>query len=175
MRAFIAVDLPDNIKEEIYNISKDLKAFGKIVEKDNIHITLAFLGDIKDSLIEDLYKRLLDNLSSFKSFSISIDGFSSFNSRVYFFNAHSEELNRIYASIESILIDMKLDRYLDKEFRAHITVLRAKKRLMLNESKLAELSSYKRSFLCSYVSIKESRLRSNGPLYTDIYKIYLKS
>jgi 2'-5' RNA ligase len=49
IRAFIALELPENIIAVINNIQKDMKSFGfnvKWVQPENIHLTLKFLGNI---------------------------------------------------------------------------------------------------------------------------------
>ena len=47
MRTFIAVDIPENVKEEIIKIQDKLPEFvGKLTELENLHLTLKFLGEI---------------------------------------------------------------------------------------------------------------------------------
>ena len=62
MRAFIALELPKEILEEINRIQGLLKKnnlfAGKFTELENLHLTLKFLGEIDDKHIEDIKRRL---------------------------------------------------------------------------------------------------------------------
>ena len=50
MRLFVAVDLENEVREKIYELSKALSSIRgiKTVEKENLHITLKFLGEVSD-------------------------------------------------------------------------------------------------------------------------------
>ena len=52
MRLFIAVNFSEEIKDELFHISDKLKRFserGSFSLKDNIHLTVIFLGEVKNS------------------------------------------------------------------------------------------------------------------------------
>ncbi len=56
-RLFIAIDLPDKIKQELFLFSKDfLEIPVKWIRKENLHITLLFLGYLPEGKIENLKK-----------------------------------------------------------------------------------------------------------------------
>ena len=62
MRTFIAIDIPDSIKNEIIKIQNSLPEFiGKKTEKENLHLTLKFLGEIDEEKIELIKKELREN------------------------------------------------------------------------------------------------------------------
>ncbi|MFP1645159.1 RNA 2',3'-cyclic phosphodiesterase [Pontitalea aquivivens] len=48
MRAFVAIELPGAVVDQIVALQEHLRA-GRPVEADNLHLTLAFLGDQSDS------------------------------------------------------------------------------------------------------------------------------
>ena len=57
MRTFIAINLDDSIKEAIEKSAaplRDLKAKIKWVEKENLHLTLRFLGEVRPEIIPDI-------------------------------------------------------------------------------------------------------------------------
>ncbi|PJC00627.1 RNA 2',3'-cyclic phosphodiesterase, partial [bacterium (Candidatus Moisslbacteria) CG_4_9_14_0_8_um_filter_36_20] len=61
IRSFIAVNLPEEIKEEIKKIIDILGQSGngvKWVEPRNLHLTLHFLGWLEEEKIEDVKKIL---------------------------------------------------------------------------------------------------------------------
>jgi 2'-5' RNA ligase len=53
MRLFIAVDLPEQVKDYISQIAQPLRAIPGIkpVNKENIHITMKFLGEVEESTV----------------------------------------------------------------------------------------------------------------------------
>ncbi|QEW18940.1 2'-5'-RNA ligase [Marinibacterium anthonyi] len=57
MRAFVAVDLPEDLMEALERLQSDLRT-GRIVAPDNLHLTLAFLGDAGDDALELLHDDL---------------------------------------------------------------------------------------------------------------------
>ncbi|MFH1515085.1 MAG: 2'-5' RNA ligase family protein, partial [bacterium] len=61
IRAFVAVPIPENVKQlaletgvSLLNSTKELK----LVKSENIHITLAFIGDVESDLLEHSYDAL---------------------------------------------------------------------------------------------------------------------
>ena len=61
MRAFIAIELPYQMREYLSEIQEQLvlnDAKIKLVDKKNLHLTLKFLGEIDDKKIEQINKSL---------------------------------------------------------------------------------------------------------------------
>ncbi|MFH1678513.1 MAG: RNA 2',3'-cyclic phosphodiesterase, partial [Candidatus Omnitrophota bacterium] len=76
MRTFIAIELPEEIKNilgEIQDKLKQTRADVKWVQPQNIHLTLKFLGEIN----EDLVKKIASALNEIAQEN------SSFNLRLY--------------------------------------------------------------------------------------------
>ncbi len=49
MRCFLAIELPEEVREELVRIQKQLpEAKFKLVEPENLHLTLKFLGELSD-------------------------------------------------------------------------------------------------------------------------------
>lgn len=57
-RLFVAVELPDAVKEELEFVSKhfeEIELFkGKFTEKENFHITLNFIGEVEQDYISEI-------------------------------------------------------------------------------------------------------------------------
>ncbi len=63
MRLFIGVPLPDGLREKVFEIARELDRQGiKLVPKENLHITLSFLGEVGD--VDGVKSRMKDIPSS---------------------------------------------------------------------------------------------------------------
>jgi 2'-5' RNA ligase len=57
MRTFIAIDISETMRESLSQIESHLKYSGadvKWVDKDNIHLTLKFLGEISEEKVKEI-------------------------------------------------------------------------------------------------------------------------
>jgi len=73
-RVFIAINLPEEVKRELakfYDKWPELPA--KWTAKDNLHITLEFLGDLTDQEIGDVCKITSEVAKKYKSFSVNLN------------------------------------------------------------------------------------------------------
>ncbi|TDK43870.1 RNA 2',3'-cyclic phosphodiesterase [Antarcticimicrobium luteum] len=57
MRAFIAIDLPEEVTAPLVRLQAGLPA-GRPVAEENLHLTLAFLGDQEEVVLEGLHYEL---------------------------------------------------------------------------------------------------------------------
>ena len=79
MRYFLAIDILNEIKEECIELTKTLQNTSlkaKFVEKDNLHVTLKFLGDIKSDEIECIKENV--KKLNLHAFTISLSGIGVF-------------------------------------------------------------------------------------------------
>ena len=62
MRCFIDIEISDHIKSKIFHEFENLQTknlfSGKFVEKENLHLTLKFLGDLTNEGLEKIKNRL---------------------------------------------------------------------------------------------------------------------
>ncbi|HHV63880.1 MAG TPA: RNA 2',3'-cyclic phosphodiesterase [Peptococcaceae bacterium] len=73
MRLFIAINLSESLKDEIASIMQNLKSFalqGNFTRRENLHLTLAFLGEVAPTRIESI-KQAMDKVSG-GQFTLSI-------------------------------------------------------------------------------------------------------
>ena len=71
MRLFIALDLPENIRDYLFNLESELTtgvAKVRWVSKRNLHLTLKFIGEVK----EDKVKEIADKLESKPSWELGV-------------------------------------------------------------------------------------------------------
>lgn len=176
MRCFIAIDLPNEIKEHISEVQSSLpKSDMKLVEKHNIHLTLVFLGEIDDYHINRC-KQILAQLK-FKKLNASLGGIGFFPSQNYIRTIWialepSEILKHFYSQIHDKL---KEEFKIDNRFESHITLARVK--FIENKQdfikKLLSLDIEKKEFEVDSFALKKSTLTRQGPVYEDIARFQM--
>ncbi len=168
MRSFIAISLPAN--DQLVRLLAENGPTGRSVEGKNLHLTLKFLGEIREV---DRVRRSLQEIS-FSKFSVTLKGLGAFpnpaNGRVLFVRASPENLlKELAAEVDSKTRDIPLDH----PFSPHITILRAKERRNFSDL----ISKYEGTvFLEQEVtsfSLFESTLKPTGPIYNEIQKYQL--
>ncbi len=181
MRTFIAVDIEDpQILDKLMELEKrivDTGADVKLVERENLHITLRFLGEIPIPLVQQVQK-ILSKLS-FRKFRARLRGLGAFPTpslpRVIWVGVAegSEELKRIYEWIESELrkLGFRPER---EEFIPHVTLARV--RSPRGRSELVRLLQELRDvevgeIIVDKVRLKKSTLTPRGPIYTTLFEV----
>ncbi|MEM5874732.1 MAG: RNA 2',3'-cyclic phosphodiesterase [Candidatus Aenigmatarchaeota archaeon] len=161
MRAFVAifppkeiVDYVESIKEKLFNLP--LKA--KFVERENLHISITFLGEID----EKKYLPQLDEIAKlFKKFEVGLNSIKLIPNesfvRVIALNVFDEN-NSITKIAEKIGGDYK---------EPHLTLARVKEifdRKTFKE-KIALIKTERKKFNVEKISFVESILTREGPIY----------
>ncbi|MSR86243.1 RNA 2',3'-cyclic phosphodiesterase [Candidatus Woesearchaeota archaeon] len=175
MRLFLAIDLPKEIKEYLFQLEKKFKE-AKItwVSKKNLHLTLKFLGEVEE---KDLSKIKSQIKIEAKTLSLHV-------AKLGFF-PHAESPTVIWISLEPeeqvIELQQKIDGHLltsfpgEQKFQAHITLGRIKsirrKKDFFNsvESIIIE----PRSFKVDSFQLMSSTLTKNGSLYKTLENVNL--
>jgi len=180
MRAFVGIPVDNTIKKEIIKIQKDFDIKGiKLVEPQNLHWTVKFLGDVEDREINKI-KEIMSNLK-FSSFNVEIGGIGVFPSLSYIKtiwigvlkgeNAFMNLLNELNKRIENI------GRRNDHKIKPHLTIGRVK--FVEDREKIVALvkSLEKKNvgkMKINKISLFESILTKNGPKYNVLKEVVLK-
>jgi len=176
MRAFIAIEIPKEIKLEISKFQNLLKTAGleaKWVKPENIHLTIAFLGSIDDKQAVEI-KKILTPINRFieKPIKFQLGQISAFpnasRARVIFvaLSGKIERLTTLAAKVRNELKNKKI-WFDEKPFVAHLTLGRFKKPQDINQ--LAEKIKIKQiSFEVKEASLYQSLLSPSGPIYTKL-------
>ena len=81
IRLFVAVRVPEEIKEEISKIQMSFKVDGlRKVSKENMHLTLCFIGEVPEKETDRINKVLKE--IQFKSMKISFEKITSFPNEI---------------------------------------------------------------------------------------------
>ena len=182
IRAFIALDLPIEFKKQIYNkISKILtpkKDKLKLVESEQLHLTLFFFPSISTEKIKNL-SSFIDDIK-LNAFKIKIKGVNTFNLNkpsVIFIDLidESNSITYLYNKLKDSAFENGASRD-HEDFVPHITIARIKKSASFNDYKvISEIirknqNSYFGDIICNEIKIFKSDLTPNGPIYTTLYK-----
>lgn len=169
MRLFISVNADQRLKKSLETLMKELAkiAKGRFVPLENLHITLAFLGETS---YEKEIKAAVCALDG-KAFMIKLSGIGRFkNSKGDTLFAGVEKNENLFLLRENLyknLISAKIP--LDKrKFYPHITLVRG-----VFTEKPFELDNLSKSFASDMeinrISLMKSELTREGPVYTEIY------
>ena len=74
-RLFVAVDLPEAVKETVANIRGDLPG-ARWVPREQLHLTLRFIGDADEALFQGILKRLAEVKA--RHFPLALEGLGYF-------------------------------------------------------------------------------------------------
>jgi len=124
MRLFIAIDLPQAVKDMVRAFEKELSIFKdlRFVRPEHMHITLSFFGEVADADVEALREKL--HKIRFDPFTLKTLGYGFFPTSkririVWIGLERNEEFFRLQESLREL--------YRQKEkFMPHITLARAK-------------------------------------------------
>jgi RNA 2',3'-cyclic 3'-phosphodiesterase len=175
MRLFIAITIPDNIKNSIFGMQKQIKD-AKItwVAKKHLHVTLKFLGDIKENNIEEIKERL--NISAKKiTLALGNIGFSPNNEdpKVMFITLNPEEkIIQLQQKIDGELLTLL---NLEQQFKAHLTIGRIKNIRRKKEfiSSVNDVKVNKESFEITAFHLMKSTITAKGSIYEVMHTVPL--
>lgn len=182
-RTFIAIKIPisKQTAEVIQDIKSELRDDKiKWVEIFQMHITLFFLGDTENKMIEEISYHLGELLKTQKPFKLNCKGLGLFknlsNPRVLWLGIDkSVPLQNLKTRIDGLMKNLGFE--IEKRaFKPHLTLGRIKyikdKDMLMNL--LERFNDFVfQEFIIDKVIFYESRLTSDGPIYKVIKEISL--
>lgn len=131
VRLFVAIDIPEPLKQEIVRIQNRLKradvCVGTYPREDQLHVTLAFLGEVEDTqvaFIQQALKRV--SLFPFDVCSGAVQMIPSPDYiRVIWLDVVSDSLNVLAQKIKEALAPFVILE--ERPFAGHLTIVRVKK------------------------------------------------
>lgn len=164
MRLFIAIELSDELKKSITGTLHDLKkqgVKGSYVPMQNLHMTLAFIGETNDAAA---VKAALQNVH-FKSFKLALSDPGCFGDLLYIGVKGNQALSAAAKSVRDVL-DAAGIGYDKKKFEPHITIVRS---LSGNWKKV---SAPKGQMMVKKISLMKSAQKDGRRVYTEIASVY---
>ncbi|MDD5111188.1 MAG: RNA 2',3'-cyclic phosphodiesterase [Candidatus Altiarchaeota archaeon] len=173
MRCFIAIPCPGDVRARLAGAQKQIAGYGglKLVECENIHLTLKFLGETDETKAQQAVQEM-KFIESFGKFTIRLKGIGAF--------PNTRRINVVWAGVEDgkdfIRLHDELDARLskigfakDQNFHPHFTLARAK--ALQNPGALGEYLQKSNDiefgqYAVDAVLMMESRLTSKGPIYS---------
>jgi len=171
-RCFIAIDMPGEVKHELVNVQKQLPEFkGKLTEKQNLHLTFKFLGEISEDKVKEA-KEILKKIK-FRKFKAKLGSLGVFTeSFIKIVWIKLENCDALQKAIDDALEGLFAK---EKNFTSHLTIARVKdvrdKQKFLDSMKKIRANPVE--FEVSNFSFKKSTLTEKGPVYGDIAELKL--
>lgn len=190
IRAFIAIELPEKLKEELAGFEASLKksdttGCAKWVSPESIHITLRFLGAVEADKIEDIEKAMTEACRGVPPFSLCIAGCGCFpgprRMRVIWVGVGGEvdKLIRLQRQTDERLKPLGFEPEA-RAYTPHLTLSRIRELASPEETaRLGKaLEGAKPEFATEVevksVSLMKSQLTPQGAIYTCLFRAPLE-
>lgn len=170
VRCFVGVWVSDEVKKKLIETQKILKKLSmklKLVEPENLHISLSFLGEKVDEELKLIYDKMDGLVKNYNSFDVVVGKIKLIPSdsyiRVVAFDLNN---NQILSKISK-----EIERVVGGSVKPpHLTLCRVKSVEDKGGVKKIKSLSVPLSFKVDAIHIIESRLTPKGPIYKSIHK-----
>lgn len=181
IRAFVGVPVPPEVARELEAAQAGLPA-GRAVAPENFHLTLAFVGEHRGTVIEDVHHALEPIRSP--GFELVVDGLGTFGGeipRILFANVIAEPAlsalrKKVRRAVREAGIELPHERH-----QPHITLARMGRELN-GEDALAlqgfvarRIGRVRATFPVTEFCLYESKLGRSGPVYSVLAEYPLES
>ena len=178
IRLFIALKISDEVKLEIFKLcysAAETPSDFRWEAKDKVHLTLKFIGEVKEELLPEIIDEL-EFVKSYASFNCEVSRFGFFfrenEPKILWCNLDTDEsIISLVDEINNRLL--KFDIEIEKrKFKGHLTLLRIKKRV--TEDFIKKIKDYKFEpikFNANEIALIQSVLKPIGSEY-KVLKIY---
>jgi len=166
MRLFVAVDIPNEILNRVCDATKELADPNvKVIPRENLHITLAFLGEMKQEDAEKVLAGL-----KFEPGDVTLRGAGVFPNpefvKIAWVGVEGREMKR---NADKLIKAFKIEE--GREARLHLTVARVygktdEAKTFVEKYKTADFGTFRPDAICLY----ESLLKKPNPEYKLIRK-----
>ena len=183
-RVFIAINPPNDVKEKLYSYSRQWPELpAKWTAKDNLHITLEFLGNLTDEEIGNVCPIVKDVAERHNSFSLEIKQVMYGPSdkippkMIWAEGDKSAELAELKEDLEKSLTEKIHFAPDNRTFAPHITLARINAwewKSIEPEDQPEIKEDIDLLFTVESIEVMESELKREGPVYTILESHQLK-
>ncbi|HMK60356.1 MAG TPA: RNA 2',3'-cyclic phosphodiesterase [Dissulfurispiraceae bacterium] len=178
MRSFIAIEIPESVRVALKDVIKIMAVDSggvRWVQPANIHLTLKFLGEVRDDIVPEIACRLELIGKNHSPFEIEASGAGAFPSLrdpnvIWVGLGRSGQLEALVEDIEKSLAEIGFQRE-HKSFSPHLTIGRVKEKRGIN-SIIKMLATYNETFFGSIevreILLMKSILKASGAEYSKI-------
>lgn len=177
-RAFVCIEFSDEVVKEVARVQGlvgKIKFTGKMTELENLHLTLKFLGEIDDVVLEKVRERL--KKVEFEEMELKLGRSGMFSRRgvprIVWIKIEGKQIFELQKRVDGALEGLFKP---EERFMSHLTVARVKyvkdKKGFLEHVRGIKVRPV--GFDVKGFSLKSSELKTVGPVYRDLEVIKSK-
>jgi 2'-5' RNA ligase len=185
VRIFVAIDLPHDLKKEIFPVAKKISEEIplRLVANEILHLTLVFLGERNENQVEQIKKALKSVTEGFSPFTLVLENLVVFpdnkRPRGIWFNlgGQKEKYFSLYKKVVDGLLKSGLkleEKYF--EYSPHCTIGRFPEKIKMpgNINQKINWVNLNKDFLVKKIILYQSKLSSSGPTYFKLAEFKLQ-
>ena len=184
IRTFVAIDVPEEVRQEIRDFQAPLKRMGadvKWVRPESIHITLKFLGNVAENRVGEITEALAGCVSGIAPFRVIVAGTGMFPGaqlpRVLWVGVKdgAEALSVLASRIDESLSGLGFDRE-KRKYSAHLTIGRVRSpRGFQPVAEAICAATFEAGVVgAGEIVLVKSDLKPTGAVYTALERIKLR-
>jgi len=189
VRSFIAIELPDELKDGLAQLQAQLKLSNpsavKWVDPYGIHLTLKFLGNIDVGRISEITQAIEEAAQGMSPFHLEVKGLGVFPNlrRVQVawvgMSGEIDKLRRLQQRIESNLVPLGFTAE-SRPFTPHLTLARLRDRALPGErerfGQLIDVTKFEAGYTIKVdaINLMKSQLTREGAVYSRLSFVDLK-
>lgn len=178
VRCFVAVDVDEpSVISRVTRIQQQINGTGaklKVVEPENLHLTLRFIGEVGEEQVDRIV-RALERIE-FSGFQVEFTGLGAFPNnrrpRVIWIGVRkgAAELAELSVKVNLVLSELRLPKP-EEEFTPHLTIARVKTGIgslttFIEKNVNVEIGT----MTVDSLRLKKSILTPRGPIYETLYE-----
>jgi RNA 2',3'-cyclic 3'-phosphodiesterase len=187
VRTFVALELPESLQWEIAALESDFADHAAVLKwtrRENLHVTLKFLGQLPSSRVSEVVDSVREIARSARAFTADVVGIGAFPNqktpRVLWVGLDAKSallVERLFVSMEQQLSVQGFERDA-RRFSPHITLARTRdgigpgerQSLGVTLRRLQGERTVAGSFEAQHLTVMRSQLSPRGPKYTPIVR-----
>ncbi len=183
MRAFLAFEASPTVIQNLLSVQEELRNTGadiRLVDKENLHFTVKFLGEIPEDLVTEIDKRV--GALSLPKMDVNVRGLGAFpdarHPRVVWAGVSPREGPLVSKTAQQVIDALKgVGQEDERRYHPHITVARVHS--PKNKDALVKLirdrsdTDFGRTEITT-LKLKSSTLTPKGPIYRDVREYALQ-